>query len=306
MIRTEADRQLLERLRGMTVALATPLGEDGALDVDALHRLIDFVLQEGAASIFPLGWMGEQPALTESMRRQVMQETVRYIDERVPVIMGVSEQSLPRILQEVEAASAAGADIVLATPPFSYPMTPASIADFFKQLAAASALPVILYNNSEAHTPLGPDEIESLSRIPGMIGVKDFSDFVQIERLLANVHRDGDFIVWAAEEYVLGPALFLGARYSILGGPGNLVPGWGVALHQAAEAGDWEQVARLHLRLVAFCDALYALSDSPYSTVKAALALMGYGGGRAVPPLPALSAEQVDQVRAVLGRFEVL
>ena len=63
MIRNEKDRQLLARLPGMTVALATPLDDNGSFDREAFRGLIDHVLGEGAAATFALGWMGEQPAL---------------------------------------------------------------------------------------------------------------------------------------------------------------------------------------------------------------------------------------------------
>ena len=76
MIRNDSDQKLLERLPGMTVAIATPLNDDGELDADALHWLIDRVIEGEAASVFALGWMGEQPLLSDSMRRQVMCEII--------------------------------------------------------------------------------------------------------------------------------------------------------------------------------------------------------------------------------------
>ena len=61
MIRNEKERNLLDRLRGMTVALATPLDSHNQLDTDALSRLIERVIEQGASGVFCLGWMGEQP-----------------------------------------------------------------------------------------------------------------------------------------------------------------------------------------------------------------------------------------------------
>ncbi len=306
MIRNEEDRQLLARLPGMTVALATPLDDNGSLDRKAFRALIDHVLGEGAAAAFALGWMGEQPALPEKTRRQVMDEVVQHVDGRVPVIIGVSDQSLSRTLEQAEAARSAGADMILATPPYSYRMTTAMIIEYFKQLADKSGMPIILYNNSEAHTPLAAEDVQTVSHIPGVIGIKDFSTFLQLQRLLANVHRDGDFIVWSAEDYFVGPALFLGARYSMLGGPGNLLASWIVSMHRHADAGEWEEVARLHNRLLAFCDTLYGLSESPYSAVKAALAILGFGSGKCVPPLPSLGSAEYARVREVLEHYDLV
>ena len=305
MVQNKTHQDLLAQLRGMTVALATPLDQDGAVDGNGLERLIERVVDQGAASIFPLGWTGEQPALLPDARRQVIQRVVQVVSGRVPVICGVSEQSLPRALVEAEVAKAAGADVLLATPPFSYHLTSDMILDFFEQLATESQLPVILYNNFEVHKSLTPEEIDQASRIKGLIGVKDFSDFIQLQRLLANVHRENEFIVWAAEEYVLGPALFLGARYSMLGGPGNLVGDWGVRIHECAEQGEWSEVTQIHNRILAMCDALYPIGGSSFSAVKAALGILGFGAGTAVPPLPTLQGDELAQVREVLTRFKV-
>jgi 4-hydroxy-tetrahydrodipicolinate synthase len=290
----------------MTVAMATPLDREGAVDRDGLQRLTQRIVDQGAAAVFPLGWTGEQPALLSDARREVIERVVRVVDGRVPVICGISEQSLPRALVEADVARDAGADVLLATPPFSYPLTGDMILDFFAGLASKSQMPIILYNNWEAHKSLTPAEIEKASRIPGMIGVKDFSDFIQLQRLLANVHRENEFIVWAAEEYVLGPALYLGARYSMLGGPGNLVGDWGVRIHECAEQGQWIEVAQIHKRILALCDALYPIGGSPFSVVKAALGILGFGAGNAIPPLPTLQGEELARVQEVLTRFEIL
>jgi len=305
MIENDRQRELLARTKGMAVALATPLSDDGAVDSGGLERLVDRVIEAGASCVFVLGWMGEQPALTDPARCHVIDHVVQHVAGRVPVIAGVSEQSLPRSLEQALAAREAGADIILATPPFSYPLTPPLIADYFEQLSRQSGMPTIVYNNSEAHTPLDVDALRTLGQVPGIVGVKDFSNFVQLERLLANVHREGEYVVFAAEEYFLGPAMFLGAKYSMLGGPGNLVPGWVTRMHACADQGNWAEVASGHWRLIALCDELYGLADSPYSTVKAALGLLGYGCGACVPPLPALNDDQLQEVRAVLQRFEI-
>ena len=306
MIRNENDRQLLRKLSGMTVALATPLRESGEVDVDALCRLADRTIDHGAAAVFPLGWMGEQPALVNSARREVMDAIVKHVHGKVPVIVGVSEQSLPRTLEQVKYAQEVGADIVLATAPYSYSLTKNVVLDYFRQLAAGSELPLIVYNNSEAHVPLDPVDLQTISEVQGIVGVKDYSNFLQLQRLLENVHRDEDFIVWAAEEYFVGPALLMGAKHSMLGGPGNLIADWVSRMHAAANAGQWDDVSELHRRMVAFCDTLYPLADSAYSTVKAALAILGFGSGRCVPPIPTMDGGGVERVRQVLAQFEVL
>ncbi len=312
MIRNDDDRKLLERLPGMTVAIATPVDDNGELDADAFHRLIDRVIEGGAASIFALGWMGEQPLLSDSMRRQVMSEVVGRVAGRVPVIVGISEQSLPRTMVEARAAQQAGADILLAAPPCCYPLSQESLVDYFRQLSAGTELPMIVYNNGETGVLIGMDGARTVSRMPGIIGIKETSNFIQLQQMINNVQRPGEFVILSGSEYLFGPALLIGAESCTMGGPGNLVPQWCARMHRSAANGDWGEVAQQHRRLVAFCDALYVIGDSgsgmldsAYSAVLAALSFLGYGSGRAVSPLPALTPSEIEQVHEVLEAFEV-
>ena len=224
-----------------------------------------------------------------------------------PVIAGITEQSLPRTLEEARFAEKAGADAVLATPPFSYQISHEVAIGFFTQLATCCRLPVILYNNAETNLLLSVDEVKKVSEIPGMIGVKDYSDFVHLEKLIARVHRDGEFAVWVADEYVLSAALLMGATYSILGGPGNIMPDWGVQLHRFAEEGKWNEASKLQNKMNAFCDALYtaAPNTTAYSIIKAAMAILGCGSGWIVPPQPVLTPAQVGRVHRVLEEYDV-
>ena len=82
--------ELLSQLEGFTVALATPLDDTGDFDPDAFQRLTNRAIKSGAAGVFALGWMGEQPCLTDRVREAVMNEVVQITAGRVPVIIGVS------------------------------------------------------------------------------------------------------------------------------------------------------------------------------------------------------------------------
>lgn len=109
--------ELLDRMKGVTVALATPLNGSGELDVQGLEKLIERVMAADVSCLFPLGWMGEEPLLTDRVRGAMMRETCRLARGRLPVMIGVSDQSLTRALDLAEMARQAGADLILSTPP---------------------------------------------------------------------------------------------------------------------------------------------------------------------------------------------
>ena len=226
--------------------------------------------------------------------------------ETIPSPSGAgSEQSLPRTLKEADAARQAGADILLATPPYSYPASQEAHVEYFRQLSTTAQMPLIVYNYAETGVLIGPDAAQTVSRMPGIIGIKETSNLMQLQRMINNVQRPGEFIILTGDEYLFGPALLIGARCCTMGGPGNLVPQSVVQMHQLAETGGWDELSEMHRRLVAFCDALYALSDPPYSAVLAALSILGYGSGRAISPLQGMDQSGLDRVRAVLKEFEV-
>src|ERR1039457_5563309 len=92
---------LLSRMEGVTTAICTPLTSAGDLDVAALDRLIEHAIERGISCIFPLGWCGEGPLLPDRVRIDVIRNTCHMVRDRVPVMVGVSEQSLPRGLELV-------------------------------------------------------------------------------------------------------------------------------------------------------------------------------------------------------------
>lgn len=149
--RLSADRiaPLLDQMKGLTVALATTLNEFDEWDAARLERLLERVIAGGESCLFPLGWMGEQTLLSSSARNAMLVETCRIAKGRLPVMVGENEQALPRALQQAEMPRQAGADVILSTPPYSYHIPQNLIYDYFKELADAIKMPVVVYQNDE-------------------------------------------------------------------------------------------------------------------------------------------------------------
>ena len=175
---------LLKRMEGLTVALSTPLSSNGTLDVGGLERLIQLVLDGGASCLFALGWAGEGPLLGDETRKAVMNETCRIARGRVPVMIGVCDQSLNRSLALVEEASRAGADLVLSTPPYSYAVPERLLAEYFKDLARLGGMPVVVYQNDELGKRLQLDTLQVLSQTPGIVGSQGLRAVLGIAALL--------------------------------------------------------------------------------------------------------------------------
>ena len=294
---------LLEQIKGLTVALATPLNEDGEPDIGGLERLIERAIAGGASCLFPLGWAGEGPLLSHNSRVTVMRETCRLADGRVPVMAGVSEQSLPRALELAEAAKNAGAQLILSTPPFSYEIPQDLVRDYFTALASASGMPLVIYQNEEVGVKVELDTLLRLAEIPGVVGVKAFTTFLKLQQCYNLAHRPGSFAVMSGDEYLYAAALLLGIRHFTMGGPGNLCPSWCTTIYRSALDGDWDAVTRKQKRLTDFCDALYPLADTAYAAFKYALEVLGICSRRITSPHPVVTAEQRSHIGKVMADF---
>ena len=301
--RTSETSTLLQRMEGVTVALATPLKRDGGLDGKALEQLIQRVIANGAACLFPLGWCGEQPLLSDEVREQVIRRTCRAAGGKVPVMVGVSEQSLSRALRWANLSREAGADMILATPPYSYPIPQEWVLEFFTELSRQSRMPLVVYQNDEVGVAVKDETIGRLSEAPGIVGIKAFMPYHRLQNAIYRYNRPGRFGVMGADEYLYGVGLFLGIRHFTMGGPGNLNMRWCKRMFHHGLAGDWDSVRNEQKGLVEFCDAVYSVGPSPYPVVKYILHRTGIGTDQMSLPLHPLSAGQKKRVDGVLKRF---
>ncbi len=294
---------LLARLEGVTPAINTPLTATGDLDPAGLERLIERVVEGGAASIFLLGWNGEGPLLTDTVRAKLVRQTCHFIRGRLPVIVGVSEQSLPRALEMVEVARSAGANLILSTPPYSYAIPQESIYEYFRALTAAG-MPLVIYDNAEVSVRPSFETLARLSTMPGILGVKSYAPWQEIQRQFQSIHRPGRFAVMSGDEYLYGPALLIGMSHFVMGGPGNVCPAWCTRMLQAARTHKWDEVSAMHLKLVTFCDALYKDVETPYAAVKYALEVLSICSAFISSPHKVPAAHHQERIRAVLAEFK--
>jgi 4-hydroxy-tetrahydrodipicolinate synthase len=295
---------LLEKLEGITVALVTPMQPNGALDRRGLDRLVERSLAHGARCLFPLGWAGEAPRLPDAVRREMIEHTCLAAAGRAPVMAGVSEQSLPRALELAAWAREAGADILLATPPYSYPIPQEIVHAFFRDLAGESGMPLVAYQNDDVGVRIDVETMVQLSRTPGLVGVKAYMPFSQLQQAFHQAHRPGEFAVMSGDESLFGAALMLGVRHFTMGTPGNLCLRWCVGMFRSAVEKDWDAVRAKQKRLAEFCDALYPRVEAPSAAAKWIMHRAGlFASPYVTPPHRELPPEQQKWVAGVLDAF---
>ncbi|MCA9220201.1 MAG: dihydrodipicolinate synthase family protein, partial [Planctomycetales bacterium] len=182
---------------GIIPPLVTPIKSYDKLDVDAVDRVIDHVVDGGVSGIFVLGTTGEGPSLTYPMRYEMVERACSVAEGRVPVLVGVTDCSFAESLYLAEHAASCVASAIVAAAPFYFGVSQASIVDWFGKLADETALPLMLYNMpSCVGIHLEPDSVAQLASHPNIVGIKDSSgDLTYFRTLCQRFGGRGDFSV---------------------------------------------------------------------------------------------------------------
>ncbi len=296
-------------LRGIIPPLITPM-RDGAVDMAALARLIDHVVDGGVHGIFVAGTTGEYSMLSDSQWSDLLNATVASARGRVPVLMGITRDSTAETVAAAEQAGEAGADIVVANTPAYFGVNQSEVAAHFERVADASPLPVMLYNIPQnTGNPIGYDTVMRLSDHPNIMGLKDSSGALEGLRYLKRRLGDGAFGVYLGTD-VLGDVCIQLGLDGTVPSVANVVPRLVVDAWDAAESGDFERSGRLHT-IVASYSRIYDLGRQGsggqfVAAIKRALAMRGLDCGDPIPPVQPATEKEAEAIERVLAAADAL
>ena len=289
--------------RGVMPYLVSPLTADGSVATEVLTRLIDDLIAAGVHGLSPLGSTGEFAYLNPDQRLAVVQASVAAARGGVPVIPGVASCAIADAVAQARAYEAAGADGILAIMEAYFPVGDEGVYQYFKAIAEAVSLPVVLYTNPNfQRSDLSLPVIERLSQLPNIAYLKDASN--NTGRLLSIMQRvQGRMQVFAASAHIPAAVMLIGG-VGWMAGPACLVPRQSVRLYELCRGGQWDEAMALQRELWAINQvfAKYNLA----ACVKGGLQLQGYAVGEPVPPQAPLSAEGRAEVAALLTRLGAL
>ncbi|WP_432041356.1 dihydrodipicolinate synthase family protein [Streptomyces cadmiisoli] len=304
-------------LTGVVPPVCTPLTPDREVDVRSLRRLVDHLAAGGVRGLFVLGSTSEAAYLTDRQRSLVVRTVADHLAGRLPLLAGAIDMTTPRVLDHVEAVTAAGADAVVVTAPFYTRTHPAEIARHYRLIAAASPVPVFAYDIPAAvHTKLPADLVLELAAGKVLAGLKDSSgDLTGFRQVVTGVRAHPGltgFSVLTGSETVVDAALSLGADGAVPG-LANVDPHGYVRLDRLCRAGDRERARAEQERLVALFDIVgvgttrMGGSASALGAFKAALHLRGVIDcpATAEPQTP-LSPDEVARVGKILAAAGLL
>lgn len=280
-------------IRGSICALVTPFAADGALDLAAFGRLIDYQIDGGTQALVVAGSTGEAHMLEPDEFDQLLAFALEHVGGRVPVIAGTGEAGTAKTVAATRRAHALGADAALVVTPYYVRPTQEGLFRHFTAVADEGGLPILLYNvPGRTGCDLLPDTAQRLREHPAIIGIKEARGDRERISALAELVR-ADFVYLSGDDGSAGAAMLAGATGTV-SVVANLAPRPFRALCDAAISGDQGATARCHAALEPLLQALEC-APNPIP-VKAGLPLLGLGLGRPRLPLVEL-AEGPERTR---------
>jgi 4-hydroxy-tetrahydrodipicolinate synthase len=292
------------KIHGSVCALVTPFGSDGALDMAAFGRLLDFQIAGGTQAVVVAGSTGEAHMLEHDEYDRLLAFAVEHVAGRIPVIAGTGEAGTAKTVALTKRARALGADAALAVTPYYVRPTQEGLRRHFLEVADQGGLPTLLYNvPSRTGCDLLPQTTAVLREHPAIIGIKEARGDAERIAQTAELVR-ADFVYLSGDDASGAEAMLAGAAGTI-SVVANLVPRAFRALCDAAAAGDRAAVARCQSALDPLVQALNC-APNPIA-VKAGLPELGLG--TATPRLPLVELEQGparEQLRKALATLASL
>ncbi len=244
--------------------MLVPLDQKGRINEPELRRFIDWLIASGVHGLFPNGSTGEFTRLTSEERQTIGAITCDQAQGRVPVVIGCAEASIDETLKASEAYRKMGARAVAIVAPFYFPLKPASVLEYFRQLAEGAMIDVLLYNMPLFANPINLKSIEELSEIPRIIGIKDSSgDLPFMMRMIQNIrpHRS-DFTFLTGWDPLVVPMMMAGAHGGV-NAVSDVAPELTRKMYDTFMAGKLEDAMRLQYRVLRLFDRLFTDQNFP-------------------------------------------
>lgn len=286
--------------------MVTPLLENKELDLVGLKNLLEHLINGGVHGIFILGTTGEGPSLSYAVRKQLVSETCRIVNKKVPVLVGITDTSFDGTLEIANHAKKVGADALVVAPPYYFPIAQEEMGDYLESLVPMLPLPFMLYNMpSCTKLHLSIDVIRRAKEL-GAIGIKDSSgDLSYLYMLIEEFKSDPAFSIIAGTELFLPETIMYGGHGSVAGGA-NFFPRLFVDLYEAAMAQNLEKVKLLRDKVIKVHQTIYEVGEYPSRHIKgtkAALMAMGICQDHNAEPLDRFTEEQRNRIKKYIAQF---
>jgi 5-dehydro-4-deoxyglucarate dehydratase len=294
--------ELRKKLNGVISFPCTPFKKDLSLDLDGLRKNLRELLKHPICAVVAPAGTGEIHVLSPEEHLAVVKVTVEEVKGRIPVLTGVGFNA--RIAADIARQSAAaGVSGILAFPPYYQSLEEEGIIAYYKSIAEATPLGVIIYSRDWVNP--GPALVEKLAQqIPNLIAWKDGQGDLRRYQMIQQ--RLGNRLHWiggAGDDMVPG-YYSMGIR-TYTSSIANVTPKLSLRLHELASAGHSDELTKLMNELIVPLYALRARRKGyEVSAMKSMMDMLGLVGGPVRPPLVDLKPDEVELLRSVIDKWK--
>lgn len=291
------------KFKGLGIALITPFKADGSIDYDALLRLVEYQIKNGADFLCIMGTTAETPCLSLEEKTQLKKLLVERVAGRVPLLMGCGGNNTAAVVHDLKTGDWQGIDGILSVCPYYNKPSQEGLYQHFKAIAEASPVPVVLYNvpgrtgvNMTAETTL------RLARdFQNIVAIKEASgDITQMDDIIKN--KPSHFDVISGDDGITFPLITLGA-VGVISVIGNALPAEFSRMVRLALNGDYESARNIHHKFAELFKLLFV--DGNPAGVKAMLHAMGMIENQLRLPLVPTRLTTMEKISAILKELDI-
>ena len=289
--------------RGLGIALITPFTEDGAVDYEALSRLIDYQLDNGADFLCILATTGETPCLSLAERAQIKSAIVRQVAGRVPILMGCGGNNTAAVVDELKNGDFSGIDGILSVCPYYNKPSQEGLYQHFKAVAAATELPVVLYNvPGRTGINLKPETTCRLAKdCKNIVAIKEASGSLeQVDEIIK--YKPNDFEVISGDDALTFPMIACGA-VGVISVIGNALPKEFSRMIRLEFNGEFEAAQKIHHKFTDLYSLLFV--DGNPAGVKALLTEMGFIKNQLRLPLVPTRVTTLQKISSIIKELKL-
>ncbi len=294
-------------MKGIIPPMVTPLTVDKMLDDKGLKRLIEYLISGGVHGIFLLGSNGEAPSLTYAVQKELVTKACEYIDNRVPVLVGITDSSFEGSVEMAKHAKISGADVVVVAPPYYFPITEDEMVEYLNTLIPELPLPFMLYNMPSCTKLHLSFETVKKAKELGALGIKDSSgDLDYLKGLIKEFADSPEFVILAGTESFLPETIARGGHGAVAGGA-NFFPKLFVDFYNATIAKDNGSILQIGDKVAAIYETIYSVGKdaSRYTKgIKCALSVKDICDDHMALPLRKFDAGDRALIKGYIERFE--
>jgi dihydrodipicolinate synthase/N-acetylneuraminate lyase len=294
-------------LRGVIPPVITPLLDNNIIDVPGLENLVEHLVSGGVHGLFILGTTGEATGLSYPLRKEFIKRTCDLVNQRIPVMVGITDTSFDGSLEIAEYSQKVGADAVVVAPPYYMPISQSEMIIYLENLVPRLPLPLLLYNIPGCTKLEMEIKTVKAAQDLGVIGIKDSSgDMMYLYSLIEEFKDTPEFSIITGTELFLPETIIHGGHGAIAGGA-NMFPRLFVGLYEASLARDYEKIEALRDIVMKLYNTIYSVGKTGSKYIKGTkcvLSVLGICNDYVAFPLRRFEGEdkkKIEQYIADLG-----